>query len=142
MCGDSGFDWEKENSRGARLPAIQSPKLFLVPAVNWTGCLFFCCITLARDATWPPWQTSLTRSRTKSHPRNSLSIAKLKNAKSRVLLKISKRTRICPDFAYTQRRFLPDQLAFVPWRSSTTTFHMIVHDRPPGLKLYYALDGR
>ena len=112
-CGDSEIRLGKRKSpwRSAAA-ATQSSKLFLVPAVtsNWTGCFVFCCITLARAATWPPWQTSLTRSRTKSHPRNLLSMAKLKSAKSRTLPKISRRTRIAQISLTRSGAFCPTNL--------------------------------
>ena len=45
--------------------------------------LRLCCMTIARDATWSPWQTSRALSVTRSQPRSLLSIPRLKSASSR-----------------------------------------------------------
>lgn len=61
---------------------------------KWTGLLVFCCITMAREAIWPPWDTSETRSLTRSQARSLESIARLNSARSQTLLRSCSRTRI------------------------------------------------
>src|ERR1022692_3437046 len=61
---------------------------------NWTGGRVFHWSTSARDVMVWPWQTSRTRSWTKSQARSLLSTAKLNRARSRYRLAICKRTRI------------------------------------------------
>lgn len=61
---------------------------------NWTGLPVFCCITMAREAIWPPWDTSETRSLTRSQARSVESIARLNSARSRTFLRSCRRTRI------------------------------------------------
>jgi len=43
---------------------------------NWTGLPVFFWIMVVRSRTWPPTHTSLIRSRTRSQPRNLLSITR------------------------------------------------------------------
>ena len=74
--------------RSERSPAsaTQAPTVSRVCSVisNFTGRCAFCCITIARAQTRPPWTTSRTRSVTKSQSRNLLSIPRLSRARSRV----------------------------------------------------------
>lgn len=48
-----------------------------------TAGLVLCCMTMARVATWSPWQTSRTLRATRSQPRSLLSIPRLNRASSR-----------------------------------------------------------
>src|SRR5450631_3346863 len=61
---------------------------------NWTGRLVFFWTIVARCRTLAPEQMSSIRSLTRSQARSLLSIAKLKIARSRLDLAISKRTRM------------------------------------------------
>jgi hypothetical protein len=61
---------------------------------NWTGRPVFFCTIVARRRTLAPEQMSSSRSLTRSQARSLLSIARLKIARSRLDLAISKRTRM------------------------------------------------
>jgi len=52
---------------------------------NFTGVPVLCCITVALASTLLLWEMSPRLSDIKSQPRNLLSMAKLNNAKSRLL---------------------------------------------------------
>ena len=71
------------------------------------GLPVFRWITVARSCTRPPRHTSLTRSRTRSHPLNLLSMARLNSARSRLRRSSWSRTRIVQTSLGLSGRFWP-----------------------------------
>src|SRR5450755_2131081 len=69
---------------------------------------------VARRRTFVPEQISSSRSLTKSQARSLLSIARLKIARSRIDLAISRRTRIDHTCLGSKRLLLADEQSFVP----------------------------
>lgn len=96
-CGDRCNRLGKRKADELRLARrIHSEIDSRVEAVisNCTGRRVFCCMIIARDPTRPPFETSDTRSLSKSQARSLLSIARLNNARSRCRLSICRRIRI------------------------------------------------